>query len=151
MMVISIKILHIMLLVMLAISSLLLISFMALAYAPVKVIEIKSPMKITNVNNEVKAGEMLYGTLDYIKYQDYTATVTKHFINNLVFIVPDSSSSLPVGKHVIPYSIEVPECLPTGRYHVFVVLTYHVNFLRNEKVEFNTEEFNVIGKQNGQK
>jgi len=108
---------------------------------PYKIIEIKSAVPL---EAEVKQGTDLEYILDYCKYTDLIPSVTRRFVDGIIYAVPSSGVGLKKGCGKVVLSIPVPKTLPAGVYHLETNLSYQVNPIRNIKLEYSTGLFTVV-------
>lgn len=116
-----------------------------LLYFPFKTVEIRQvPANVLNTDNEVKrAGIVLY-TIDYCKYIDAPAKISKMLVNDIVFPGTQTESNLPLGCGTKQASYQLPDIDIKGKHHLVITLTYRINFLREETKTFETEPFTII-------
>ena len=96
------------------------------------------------VNKTVKSGGTLRYVSDYCKYTDASATVTRSFVNEIIFVTPTTITNRPTGCAVITVEIALPKELPIGTYHLSNTYTYEINPLRTVVIKEDTEEFKVV-------
>lgn len=95
---------------------------------------------------EVVAGEEMVYELDYCRYSDKHAEVTRQFIDGVIYTMPPITSIAKEGCAVQDYAIVVPSTLNSGTYKLRLVVVVHINKLREVQTVFETEEFRIIGK-----
>jgi hypothetical protein len=109
---------------------------------PYPTICVKSPAPV--LNSTVHPGETLQVVVDYAKYTDKPCTVSRQFIDDIVYTLPDYVSNYETGSHKkISYSTKVPESLPPGIYYVKVTLVYEFPPFRTITYTYNTGKFTV--------
>ncbi len=111
-------------------------------YKPIKIN--KEPMYV--LTEEVKSGDVLIYQLDYCKFNDGDVSISRSFVDGIVFTTPTIKASNEMGCRIQNISILVPETLPNGRYYLKVDYTYKVNPIREVTVTSRTEEFTVVDK-----
>jgi hypothetical protein len=112
---------------------------------PIKVVDINvERFNILNENNTVKAGGTLKHEVEYCKYVDMPSSISRQFINGLIFSMPESIVNNPTGCNKIIANTIVPHELPTGKYFLRTVVRYDLNPIRSFSVTIDTEEFTVI-------
>ena len=108
---------------------------------PYKTIEIKSAVPL---QAEVKQGTDLEYLLDYCKHTDVIPSVTRKFIDGIIYAVPSSGVGLKEGCGKVVLSIPIPKSLPTGVYHLETNLNYQINPIRVINIEYSTDKFTVV-------
>ena len=108
---------------------------------PYKTVEIISAVPL---QYEVKQGTDLEYILDYCKYTDVMPSVTRKFVDGIIYAVPSSGVGLKKGCGKMVLSIPVPKTLPIGVYHLETSLDYKVNLIRVINKEYSTEKFTVV-------
>lgn len=109
---------------------------------PYRLLEIKNPTPV--VNKVVKAGELLTYKVDYCKFTDLSAQVTKSFVNDIIYTMPTQLGTHGKGCGVEYISVITPKELPQGDYFLKIKFVYQVNPMREMKVEVKTEQFTII-------
>lgn len=100
---------------------------------------------VTLVNKVVHQGEVLQVVTDYTKYTDKPATVTREFINDMVFTMPPYRGVLVKGSRtVIMLSVKVPFDLPPGEYYLHSILEYDFPPFRTVTYVYDSEKFMVV-------
>jgi len=107
------------------------------------------PLSINNhpypvITKEVKKGDALLFKMDYCKYTDKKATVTRRFIDGLLYVMPDITAVNEAGCRKQLISEEIPQNLPAGEYIMDFYYTYKVNPIREVTVHAHTQKFQVI-------
>lgn len=92
----------------------------------------------------VKQGGTISYSVDYCKYINSPATVTRSFINALIYVTPSTINERPMGCNVLNIQVVVPQELPPGNYYMQMNYQYQVNPIRKISILHNTEEFQVI-------
>ncbi len=101
------------------------------------------PFKVEN--KVVKQGTPLIYVADYCKYSEKIPTVTRHFVNGIVYLVSlDSAVSKPKGCGIFKVQILVPDTLPPDNYKLKITYKYQINPIRTVDVVVETEPFTVI-------
>lgn len=110
---------------------------------PYKTIEVsKQPYPV--LTPTVQQGEMMMYQIDYCKYTEAIATVSKSFVDGIVYAIPENSLNLPKGCDSRTTSIIVPKSLPPGNYYLRILGSYKINPIRVITVEYVTEHFDVV-------
>lgn len=123
-------------------SFIILVIFLFWWIYPYKTIEVsKQPYPV--ITPVVKQGEMMMYKIDYCKYTTAVATVSKTFVDGIVYAIPENSLNLPVGCDSRITSIVVPKSLPVGTYYLRILGTYKVNPIRTITNEYTTDKFEV--------
>ena len=96
-------------------------------------------------NTTVKVDDLLIYDVDYCKYDSLLPTVSRTFVDSLIFLVPaEVATPKALGCHKIKASILIPKALPAGKYILKITYTYQVNPIRTFDVKVETHEFTVI-------
>lgn len=112
-------------------------------FIPLNVMTVVSPASI--LTPEVYPGENLVYEIDYCKYVDKSAVVTRRLINGEVIALPTITTDAATGCHqLLIATTTIPEHLDPGVYSLEVALDYHLNPIRHAHYEFKTEEFVVL-------
>lgn len=104
---------------------------------PFKIVEIKQPLKVISISKE----ELVY-EVDYCKYIDGPATVTRQLINHQIIFLPVVVTNLPKGCNKSERRLELPRLAP-DTYRLRISTTYEINKLRSETFIYETEPFIV--------
>jgi hypothetical protein len=108
---------------------------------PTMVVENPAPV----LNKTVHQGEILQIQINCEKFTDKPGTVTRMFVNELIFVMPSYISNYMVGKsNKVSYSTRIPNELPPGEYYIRTTVSYDFPPFRTIVVSFNTEQFEVI-------
>lgn len=95
-------------------------------------------------NKQVERGEYLYYEIDYCKYTDNEAKLTRSFIDGVKYDIPDGYSDVEKGCAVKVIQIYIPRGIGTGTYMIKQVRHYEVNPIKAIDVIHFTEQFEVI-------
>lgn len=109
---------------------------------PYKPLEIK---EVRVLDEEVNAGGFINYEIEYCKNIDLTATVSRAFINGVIFTTPTIITNNPLGCHKNVHQASVPSELPSGTYSLRSIWSYHVNPIREVTVTNTTNTFKVLG------
>ncbi len=121
-----------------------LVYFFYCLFFPFKAIDFNGKFTVDNKN--LKPGETLYYNVDYCKYTDKPAHISKFLADGIYYPLPPTESNFEPGCHVIKRSMQIPGELPPGNeYHLIVTTTYHLNPFRDVSVTAQTENFNIQG------
>lgn len=116
---------------------------------PVNIIEIEQPMNIVNENNIVNPGEIVKYEVNYCKFIDVNAQVSRTVvsadtINNPPVGYPTNLFSAPTGcDSFTSTSVTLPDDIPPGNYIVSTNIEYRPNPLRTETYNAVSEVFTV--------
>lgn len=91
----------------------------------------------------VQSGKSITYTVDYCKYTNITATVSRSFADGIIFPLQVQTTDRPKGCHVGNISIMVPRTLEPGEYFLIIQYRWKVNPLREISITKNTESFTV--------
>ena len=92
----------------------------------------------------VYQGEVTSYESDYTKSTNIEATVTRQFVDGLIFDAGSCTSNLPVSSGRAISEISIPETLPPGQYHLVITLKYKVNPIRTIEVKYKSSDFTVL-------
>lgn len=110
---------------------------------PYKTIEFNTDVAKVQ-NKQVERGDYLYYEIDYCKYTDKEAKLTRSFIDGVKYDIPDGYSDVEKGCAVRVIQIYIPRGIGTGTYMIKQVRHYEVNPIRTIDVVHFTEQFEVI-------
>ena len=110
---------------------------------PYKVIDFK-PIEL--VKKEYQAGEPLEIVITYCKYMPLPATMSRQFMNGIIFTLSDAiSSNVSTGCGTnISADIIIPKELLPDTYIYKQTMVYEVNPIRDIIVVFETPEFKIV-------
>lgn len=135
-------------LVLLALSTAICVYFLYLVLTPVRVIHLAEvPLRVINANHEVNRGSGLVYRVDYCKYVDTTATMTRELVaqdgRELLVMLPLTAGSLPVGCHAVTLVDAIPTYVPSGKYTLRITRVYRTSTFYDRPAVFETEPFFV--------
>lgn len=111
---------------------------------PYKTIEFnKNSGLIQNLDKTVKRGDRVRYLIDYCKFTDEIPTITKFFIDGVIYETPKTIGVADKGCRVEISDAYVPKAIPEGSYSLKIVATYKVNPIRTIQVVSHTENFFV--------
>lgn len=110
---------------------------------PYKTIEFNTDVAKVQ-NKQVERGDYLYYEIDYCKYTDKEAKLTRSFVDGVKYDIPDGYSDVEKGCAVRVIQIYIPRGIGTGTYMIKQVRHYEVNPIRTIDVVHFTEQFEVI-------
>ncbi len=129
--------------IFLAAFSLMLTIFYWMNY-PYKVIEFKKD-EFSVITKKVQQGGLLRYTISYCRTKGYPLTVSRSFVDGIIFTTPSIESHLPEGCHKgEEIRVPVPTDLPAGVMHLDNIYTSRVNPLRTVSVRHKTETFEIL-------
>jgi hypothetical protein len=108
---------------------------------PYKPFSINEP--ITTDKEIYHANDILLYNLNYCKNSDVIVTVSRGFVDGVIYSMPDVSASNPEGCRTTEIQVQVPN-LPTGKYKLRVTYTYQVNPIRRFSLTYFTNEFSIV-------
>jgi hypothetical protein len=109
---------------------------------PYKTIEFKTPFPVAN--KVLEGGAYISYKVDYCKHTKVVPTLSKYFVDSLVFEVPEGIAlNNPLGCHTNQVSMYIPRSLPPGEYFIKTVYHYQINPVRAINVIGETEPFTV--------
>lgn len=72
-------------------------------------------------------------------------TLNLFFIDGIVYnALPIQTAGFANGCRTSLLQVQIPETLPAGEYYIRGTVNYHVNFLRDRLVEWETQKFVVV-------
>ena len=126
----------------LALTSMFLILIFYWRFLPYKTIKFNNiPFPISTF--EVERGGILQYQVDYCKYTDLGAEVSKTFINDIIYTTPAIITNRPIGCHVSTITTIIPKELPPSMYKLQIIYRYKVNPMRYIEVITETQKFIV--------
>jgi hypothetical protein len=105
---------------------------------------LKSPI-ITTENSYVAGKELKY-KLSYCKSDDQIVTVSRGFIDGVIYSMPDVTASNPEGCRETEIQITVPN-IPAGKYQLRITYSYKVNPIRSVSITCLTNNFQITEKE----
>jgi hypothetical protein len=95
----------------------------------------------TLVETTVKSGGYLQVRENFCKKGDFTAIVSRMFIDGITYQVPVYTSNRAEGcSEQIEY-VYIPKALPAGTYHIEADYSYKVNPIKTVHFKIKTENF----------
>lgn len=110
---------------------------------PYKTIEFNKPEAVVETK-QVARGDYLVYVIDYCKYTEKEANISRSFIDGLIYLTPDGIADVPKGCGEKRIQMYVPRNMPVGKYRIMQVRHYEVNPLRHIDIVYYTEEFEVL-------
>ena len=115
-----------------------------LLFFPFKTVDyINSPFSVLNNNKTVEAGDQLQYKVDYCRYTEIPAQVTRILQNNIVYNLPESVIKSNMGCNSVVTTILIPKEIACGEYKIMNTVRFEVNFLRTIVKHVETEVFTV--------
>ena len=108
---------------------------------PYKTLVINKPIKTTEL--VYKPEDVLTYTLDYCKYTNKEASISRSFIDGVILTMPLIKANNQKGCRVSNISLIVPN-LPSGKYKLRNDYFYQVNPIRTEVVQEFSNFFEVV-------
>jgi len=98
------------------------------------------------VDKEIyKSGEYITYTVDYCKYHPISPTLSRSFVDGLIYNIPDSIGNIYTpGCGSTKVLIYIPIALPPGQYAVHTTFRWSVNPLKTIETTTRTQKFTVI-------
>ena len=96
------------------------------------------------INKVVRRGGFLQYTSNYCKYIDMSATLSRIFVNGLVYSTPMTQTNRKLGCHKVTVGVGIPHELPVGFYRLDNTYEYQVNPIRTIIIKGSTEVFEVV-------
>jgi hypothetical protein len=127
----------------------LLVLYGILTLYPFKIVEFYQTDPLGNgiylvVDKVIEEGELLRYRVHFKKLSNETGELNCFFEDGILFRVPSSLSTQPVGERDFIQAVSIPETLPSGKYRYVCVVTYEKYFDRLITYQFATDEFEVI-------
>jgi hypothetical protein len=114
-------------------------------FYPYKVITYDhTPFHIVQRDKKAETGTALSYEYNYTKYMNIAPTVTKQFVDGIVFESASAITVKPIGSGHVISEIPIPQTLPPGKYHLKITASYKVNPIRTITIINETESFTVI-------
>lgn len=110
-------------------------------YAPLKVIDIHSPLKVKE--SVVKPGGEIIYIGDYCLYHQYPAMVYRTLVNNTSLPLPIVNTVGQLGCHTAEVQVPIPLGAEPGLYHLQGLVSYRVSPTRSIDVPFQTVDFTI--------
>lgn len=101
----------------------------------------KSPMPV--FPHKVRAGESIMLQVDYCKNVDLPTSVSRSFVDEIIYVAPSITTNNPVGCHSIKANVSIPEGLPPQMYKIVQRYHYHVNPIRTVEIVSESEMFEI--------
>jgi hypothetical protein len=92
----------------------------------------------------VYQGNTLNYEVSYCKNTKLSSVVSRRFINDLIYLLPDTVANNPSGCHDINFLLSIPKELPPAKYKILTIYKYQINPIREIIIERYTEEFEVL-------
>jgi ABC-type phosphate transport system permease subunit len=110
------------------------------------VIELKTP--IVPEQQTIMAGQIQYFTYTFCKnWPAESGTVSRYLNNSVILYLPTIVTNVPVGCATYTLPVEIPNFAPSGTYTYNTEVSYRVNPIKTSTYYFQSEPFNVIGKE----
>lgn len=94
----------------------------------------------------VTQGDSLIYYMDFCRYTDKPAIVTRKFVDGIVFTTDPQAVASPAGCGERGVLVNIPENLPPDTYTLKILVQIKINPLRTLTTEFVTEKFEVVKK-----
>lgn len=97
--------------------------------------------------HEYKRGDGALVLMDFCKNitRQVPITLDLFFVDGIMFhALPIQTAGVANGCNTSSLHVEIPPTLPAGEYHLHGTIIYHVNFLRDRLVEWDTQKFVVV-------
>jgi len=132
------------------VSAIILVGLVAFwSFQPFGTNVIEFPKGLHVENKTVKAGDSITINAPYCKNAETRATtIARWFQDKLTYYLPAQQGNIPKGCNYNYKSvIQIPENLPTDLYTYNLTFTYELNPIKTVQYTFQTNSFNVIGKE----
>lgn len=114
-----------------------------LLFIPVRVLEVKEPMKLIDGKTVYKKADVVEFVFDYCQYKDIPARVDISYVGNTVVQAVGSYRRFDEGCHVQKLRIAVPLSSTPGEYVINMRVSYRPNPLKSMEYNLRTEKFTV--------
>lgn len=98
--------------------------------------------------SEYVAGEYITYTLDFEKHMDIKPTIKYYLTDGVVYPLSKEGLSRPLGRQTRVLSLQIPEVIPSGKYHLQIDFDYTIHF-RHIYKSWSSNEFYIHGKHKG--
>lgn len=109
---------------------------------PYRVLEFQGETFPVTTKSVRQGGYVAY-TSNFCKYTDLPATVSRSFVNGIIFNTPSTTTNRQEGCHQMSIRVIVPPELIPGLYHIEIIYEYQVNPIRKVTIKRSTDNFNV--------
>lgn len=112
---------------------------------PYNPVEYKNiPFPILNENKTVKKGDHVFYEIDACKYTDQVPELVKFFVDGVAFETPKTVGVVMEGCRKVVADVYVPHTMPTGEFHLRLVVTYKPNPIRTIVFDNYSENFTIV-------
>ena len=112
------------------------------SYYPYNILEFQDSVYPVETKT-VKPGEEVIYRVRYCKYLPTSFSVTRKFVDGIIYTTSEVASNNPVGCHDNLVYIQVPKSLPEGNYSLQMIYRTKVNPIRTVEIIRTTERFTV--------
>lgn len=119
--------------------------WMAWPYKTIIFLDPQFPILSSTITN----GGVVKFTSKYCKYVHLTEAVSRNYVNDIVFSMPQVTTNREYGCHTITVQVQVPPELPPGTYHLEINYIYKINPVREIIVHHRTDNFVVHERKGG--
>jgi hypothetical protein len=116
-------------------------------YFPINVVDFfNEPCPILNPDSRVRKGEFLEFVVEYQKFMNYPALVSRSLVNDRVVTLTCETGALKPnnGRHRTIIRVFIPLNVFPGKYKLVTIMNYQVNPLRNILESYETDWFEVV-------
>jgi hypothetical protein len=115
-------------------------------YYPVNVVDFyNEPCPILNTDGKVKRGEYVEFLVDYRKFLNLPAQISRSLVNDRVITLTCESGSQRQGnRKETVVRVFVPKNVWLGKYKLITTMTYKPNPLREVQESYETDWFEVV-------
>jgi hypothetical protein len=126
----------------LVLAAIMIVLVVFMLYWPVDVGTVSKPLPV--IGKDFSAGGKIPVVWAYNKKVNIPATVSKSFVNDIVYTIPSYTSNMPPGKQSVVILNDIPQGLPDGEYKIRYSITYRLNLLREETIIAETVPFTIV-------
>jgi hypothetical protein len=118
-------------------------------YEPIVITE--QPIRISNPDKKVIAGEHLVYCLKWDKKMDIHGVLTRKLLNDYIIDLRPSYATAKVGPDKAQISLGIPSHVSPGKYTLWWAASYKVNPLRTVTISAESEPFEIVANPNALK
>jgi len=111
-------------------------------FYPRRVIVIETPIEV--LNEKVTAGTAVDLRINYCKYHPIKGSVNVLLVDKFTLPIASFDGNLQIGCHQIDTKMTIPTFVQAGTYRLDFSATYRLNPVREYKIDFWSEDFEVV-------
>jgi hypothetical protein len=126
-------------------AAVLIIAWVLIQLWPVTVLKPNTqPYKI--LTPKVKVGDQVIYLVDVCKYKNVQGTIERTFVDDVRYPSITSIGNIKPGCTKTKVSVQVPNFVVPGIYHLELNASYKINPFRTDFYQLSTETFEVLGR-----